>query len=98
MHSEDSFGVLTVDVPPEQWVEALTFARDELGCGFFDWLTAVDELEEGFGIVAHVYSLREGAHLLVRTRVPRADPVCRPRPASTAARTGTSGRRTRCSA
>jgi NADH-quinone oxidoreductase subunit C len=70
-----SFGELTVDVPAREWVAALTFARDELGCGYFDWLTAVDELAEGFGVVAHVYSLETGLHLLIRTRVPRADPV-----------------------
>ncbi|GLY91063.1 NADH-quinone oxidoreductase subunit C [Actinoallomurus iriomotensis] len=74
VHSEETFGLLTVDVPPGLWTESLTFARDDLGCAYFDWLTAVDELEDGFAIVAHVYSLEEGHHLLVRTRVPRADP------------------------
>ncbi|WP_329250324.1 NADH-quinone oxidoreductase subunit C [Actinoallomurus sp. NBC_01490] len=74
VHSEETFGLLTVDVPPGLWAESLTFARDDLGCAYFDWLTAVDELEDGFAIVAHVYSLEEGHHLLVRTRVPREDP------------------------
>ncbi len=74
VHSEDSFGTLTVDVPVALWVEALTFARDDLACGYFDWLTAVDELEDGFAIVAHVYSLQERHHLIVRTRVPREAP------------------------
>jgi NADH-quinone oxidoreductase subunit C len=67
-------GMLTVDVPVELWTESLTFARDDLSCAYFDWLTAVDELEDGFAIVVHVYSLEKGHHLLVRTRVPRADP------------------------
>src|ERR1051325_1527080 len=73
--SDDSFGALTVGVAPDAWVAALTFARDELGCAFFDWLTGVDELEDGFGVVAHVYSLEAGHHLLIRTRVARAAPV-----------------------
>jgi len=73
--SDDSFGALTVGVAADAWVAALTFARDELGCEFFDWLTGVDELEEGFGIVAHVYSLAERHHLLIRTRVPREEAV-----------------------
>ena len=71
----ETFGVLTVDVPADRWVEALRFARDDLGCAFFDWLTGVDELADGFGVVAHVYSLESGHHVLVRTRVPRAEPV-----------------------
>jgi NADH-quinone oxidoreductase subunit C len=71
----DNFGSLTVDVAPDTWVAALTYARDELGCLFFDWLTGVDELADGFGVVAHVYAPEAGHHLLIRTRVPRAEPV-----------------------
>jgi NADH-quinone oxidoreductase subunit C len=74
VRTEDAFGTLTVDVPPARWTEALAFARDDLTCGFFDWLTAVDEGEAGFAVVAHVYSLEEGHHLLVRTTVPRSEP------------------------
>lgn len=73
--TEESFGTLTVSVAAELWVEAVTFARDELDCDFFDWLTGVDELADGFAVVAHVYSLTGRHHLLLRTRVPRADPV-----------------------
>src|SRR5271170_4606739 len=63
-----------VDTAPEQWVAALTRARDELGCTFFDWLTAVDELEDGFSVVAHVWSISDRRHQLLRTRVPRDEP------------------------
>jgi NADH-quinone oxidoreductase subunit C len=86
--SAEAFGTLTVDVAPDSWVEALTFARDDLGCVFFDWLTGVDELADGFDIVAHVCALPTplpfgptpralgpGHHLLIRTRVPRAEPA-----------------------
>ncbi len=63
-----------VDVAPEEWVAELTCARDEAGCTFFDWLTAVDELEDGFSVVAHVWSIPDRRHLLLRTRVPRDEP------------------------
>ncbi|WP_213453096.1 NADH-quinone oxidoreductase subunit C [Rhizomonospora bruguierae] len=63
----------TVDVPPAAWATAAATARDDtdLRCDFFDWLSAVDELAEGFTMVAHVWStaLRHG--VLLRTRVPR---------------------------
>jgi NADH-quinone oxidoreductase subunit C len=74
---DEGFGPLSVDVPAEHWVEALLLARDGLGCSFFDFLTAVDELgsdDEGFRIVCHVADHRSPGrvvHLLVRTRVPR---------------------------
>ncbi|WP_034486342.1 NADH-quinone oxidoreductase subunit C [Actinomadura oligospora] len=73
--TSESHGEVTADVPVESWLDALTFARDDLGCAFFDWLTAVDELEDGFAIVVHLYSLEGKHHLLVRTRVPRENPA-----------------------
>jgi NADH:ubiquinone oxidoreductase subunit C len=70
---EDGFGPVAVDVPPEQWTAAVRLARDGLGCTFFDWLSAVDELDDGFRVVCHLADHRVGAvdHLLLRTLVPR---------------------------
>ncbi|RIV34149.1 NADH-quinone oxidoreductase subunit C [Micromonospora radicis] len=67
----------TVDVPPAQWRAALLAARDdtELACDFFDWLSAVDELAEGFEVVAHLWSTRHRHGLLLRARIPRSTPT-----------------------
>jgi NADH:ubiquinone oxidoreductase subunit C len=74
----DAFGQVTVDVPVDGWVPALRAARDELGFTYFDWLTAVDELDAdedaGFDVVAHLWSLPRREHLLLRTRVPAGTP------------------------
>ncbi|MER5350311.1 NADH-quinone oxidoreductase subunit C [Kitasatospora sp. NPDC002551] len=69
----EAYGLITVDVPAEHWIEALTAARDTLGLGFFDWLSAVDELAEGFSVVAHLAAVDAPGvrHLALRTRVPR---------------------------
>ena len=68
-----------VDVPRERWVGALTEARDTRGFTYFDWLTAVDERDAaddpGYDVVAHLWCLPRREHLLLRTRVPAADPV-----------------------
>ena len=66
-----------VDVPVARWWAAVGAARDPgaLGCDFFDWLSAVDELDEGFTVVAHLWSSRRRHGLLLRTRVPRETPV-----------------------
>jgi NADH-quinone oxidoreductase subunit C len=68
---------LAVDVAPERWLDTVAAARDELGCRFFDWLSAVDEGEAGFRVVCHLASHRPGAvdHLVVRTLVPRTAPT-----------------------
>jgi NADH-quinone oxidoreductase subunit C len=55
---------VTLDVPPGDWL-----------ADFFDWLTAVDEQDDGFAVVVHLYSIEGRHHLLVRTLLPREDPV-----------------------
>ena len=71
--ADAGFGPPTVDVSVEGWVAAATTARDELGCGFFDFLTGVDELEEGFCVVSQVAAPRVGPvdSVLLRTQIPR---------------------------
>ncbi|MER6924874.1 NADH-quinone oxidoreductase subunit C, partial [Streptomyces spiralis] len=73
--AEESYEVLTVDVPPTAWVSALRTARDELGCTYFDWLSAVDEPGTGFRISAHVVALSPVRRLLLRTTVAHEAPV-----------------------
>jgi NADH:ubiquinone oxidoreductase subunit C len=67
----EEFGVCSVDVEAQDWVRALRAARDDLGCHYFDWLSAVDLGDEGFRIVAHVWSLDRHDGILVRTLVAR---------------------------
>lgn len=66
----DAYGLPTVDVPADRWTEVLGAARDTLGLTYFDWLTAVDETDEGFSVVVHVCAA-PGPRMLLRTRVPR---------------------------
>ncbi|MCX4576805.1 NADH-quinone oxidoreductase subunit C [Streptomyces sp. NBC_01571] len=73
--AEESYEVLTVDVPPASWIAALDTARTTLGCSYFDWLSAVDEPGTGFRVAAHVVALSPVRRLLVRTTVPHSAPV-----------------------
>ncbi|CAL9471033.1 NADH-quinone oxidoreductase subunit C [Streptomyces sp. Tu 3180] len=73
--AEESYGVLTVDVPPASWISALETARDRIGCAFFDWLSAVDEPGTGFRVTAHVAALSPVRRLLLRTTVPHEAPA-----------------------
>ena len=70
-----AYGVVTVDVPRERWVEVVTAVRDdpELSADFFDLLTAVDELDAGFDVLVHLWSLRAHHSVQLRTRCPRDD-------------------------
>ncbi|MFZ5869273.1 MAG: NADH-quinone oxidoreductase subunit C [Actinomycetota bacterium] len=78
--ASDATGTPCLDVPRERWVEALTAARDVLGCDMLDWLSAVDEPDgdpSGVDVVAHVVATRSAPlqRFLLRTRVPASDPV-----------------------
>jgi NADH-quinone oxidoreductase subunit C len=70
-----AYGVVTADVPREQWVSAAEAARDDevLDGTFLDVLLAVDEHPDGFDVVVRLWSVaaRHGFHL--RTRCPRED-------------------------
>ncbi|WP_405464339.1 NADH-quinone oxidoreductase subunit C [Streptomyces anulatus] len=70
--AESAYDLLTVDVPAAAWLTALRTARDELGCTYFDWISAVDEPGTGFRVCAHVAALGTGTvrRLMVRTTVP----------------------------
>ncbi|WP_345025767.1 NADH-quinone oxidoreductase subunit C, partial [Streptomyces sedi] len=74
--AEEAYGVLTVDVPAgDAWPTALETARAELGCDFFDWLSAVDEPGVGLRVCAHVVALgTPPRRLLLRTTVPHGAP------------------------
>ncbi|MFJ3933289.1 NADH-quinone oxidoreductase subunit C [Streptomyces sp. NPDC090029] len=74
--AERRHDLLTVDVPPQEWLRALRTARSTLGCTFFDWLSAVDEPGTGFLVCAHVAALGRGTvrRLLLRTTVPHDAP------------------------
>ncbi|HMD11320.1 MAG TPA: NADH-quinone oxidoreductase subunit C, partial [Marmoricola sp.] len=67
------------DVPPGSWVQELTAARDDQGFTYFDFLTAVDQLDAaedpGFDVVVHLWSMDRREHLLLRTRVPADAPT-----------------------
>jgi NADH-quinone oxidoreductase subunit C len=74
---DPGFGPPAVDVEPADWPAALLTARDSLGCAFFDFLTAVDLLDDGFSVVAHVAARHPGRvdTVLLRTRIPQESPA-----------------------
>lgn len=71
----EDFARGVVDVPAHSWLEALRIARDEFGLTYFDWLGAVDELDAGFRIVVHLWSVPDRRGLLIRTLTPRDEPA-----------------------
>ncbi len=73
----DRFGIepvvdgstVTAVVPPERWQEVGRVAREELGCLYFNWLSAVDWKADGLEVLCRVENLDAGLVLVLRTRL-----------------------------
>ncbi|MCC5948770.1 MAG: NADH-quinone oxidoreductase subunit C [Nitriliruptoraceae bacterium] len=74
------YGVFTVWVEQDAWVQAATLCRDEplLAYDMFDNLFGIDAREEGFDVVAVLYSTSTGNRIALRTRCAggRDEPTC----------------------
>jgi NADH-quinone oxidoreductase subunit C len=60
---------LTVTVPAADWRPFASFAKDELGCRFFSFSSAVDWKEQGLEVVAKVDNLDTGLSLVMKTKL-----------------------------
>jgi NADH-quinone oxidoreductase subunit C len=60
---------LTVVVPAEQWQALARFARETLGCRFFNFLTAIDWKEQGLEVVCRADNLDARLAVMMRTRL-----------------------------
>jgi NADH-quinone oxidoreductase subunit C len=60
---------LTVRVAPDDWLAFARFVRDELGCRFFSFHTAVDWKEEGLEVVAQLDNLADGLSISALTKL-----------------------------
>ena len=59
--------VLTVSLPAERWQAFARFAKDDLGCLYFSWLSAVDWKEQGLEVLCRVENLDAGLAIMMRT-------------------------------
>jgi NADH-quinone oxidoreductase subunit C len=69
-----AFGDISISIPHNAWATTLLELRDDASLGFFDWLSAVHEGDEGFSIFCHLYDPTTHRHLLARTTLPQSNP------------------------
>ena len=62
-------GPIVVTVSPDQWTAFAQFAKDELRCRFFSFLTAVDWKEQGLEVVARLDNLDDRIGLMMKTKL-----------------------------
>jgi NADH-quinone oxidoreductase subunit C len=67
---------LSVTLPRERWLELGRFAHAELGCRYFNWLSAVDWKEHGFEVLCRVENLDTPLVVTMRTRLGAGETRC----------------------
>jgi NADH-quinone oxidoreductase subunit C len=60
---------LVVSVSTDRWEELACYAKETVGCRFFNFLTAVDWKEQGLEVVARVDNLEENVALMLKTKL-----------------------------
>jgi NADH-quinone oxidoreductase subunit C len=68
--------LVTVPVERERWQAVAAFAKEDLGCRFFNWLSAVDWKDAGREVLCRVENLDTGLALMLRTKLPVGDERC----------------------
>jgi NADH-quinone oxidoreductase subunit C len=62
-------GVVTVPLSPERWQAFARFAKHELGCLYFNWLSAVDWKEQGLEVLCRLENLDTRLAVMMRARL-----------------------------
>jgi NADH-quinone oxidoreductase subunit C len=60
---------MVVTIAPDRWEELGRFAKEKIGCRFFNFLTAVDWKEQGLEVVARVDNLDDNVGLMLKTKL-----------------------------
>jgi NADH-quinone oxidoreductase subunit C len=69
-------GGLAVTLSRERWQEFARFAHDELGCRYFNWLSAVDWKDQGFEVLCRLENLETPLVVTMRTRLGAGQTRC----------------------
>ena len=67
---------LAVALPRERWLAFGRFAQGELGCGYFNWLSAIDWKEQGLEVLCRVENLDAGLVLTMRSKLGAGETRC----------------------
>jgi NADH-quinone oxidoreductase subunit C len=60
---------IVVTVSPDEWTTFAQFAKNDLQCRFFSFLTAVDWKEQGLEVVARLDNLDDRIGLMMKTKL-----------------------------
>jgi NADH-quinone oxidoreductase subunit C len=61
--------LLEVALPLDRWEAFAQFSKTELGCLYFNWLSATDWKEQGLEVLCRVENLDAGLAVMMRSRL-----------------------------
>jgi len=68
--------LLVVSLPLERWDEFARFAQRDLGCLYFNWLSATDWKEQGLEVLCRVENLDAGLAVMMKSRLAPGQTHC----------------------
>ncbi len=68
--------LLTVELPIARWQEFARVAKQELGCRYFNWLSAVDWKDAGLEVLCRVENLATGLVVMMKTKLSAGQTHC----------------------
>jgi len=68
--------LISVEVPLAGFAEAAALLKENVGCHFFAFLTAIDHKEAGLEVVARVDNLSARVAVMLRTRLAAGETQC----------------------
>jgi len=69
-------GLVTLRVLPEQWQPVARVVKEDLGCHFFNWLTAIDWKDKGLEVLCRLENLDDALVVMLRSQLPPGEAHC----------------------
>ena len=69
LEAQSAGNVVTVQVRLEQWSAVATVVKDDLGCLYLNWLSAIDWKDQGLEVVCRVDNLATRVGVMLRTKL-----------------------------
>ena len=69
-------GLITVRIPSERWQAVARVLKEEIGCDYFNWLSAVDWKDKGLEVVCRLENLGAGVAVMLRSQLPPGQSHC----------------------
>jgi NADH-quinone oxidoreductase subunit C len=69
-------GLVTIRISRERWQAVARVLKEQVGCHYFNWLSAVDWKDKGLEVVCRLENLDDGLAVMLRSQLPPGEVHC----------------------